>query len=60
MWIKTKDGDYYNMEYSQTIYMVEKDFTRIAFDGRVVCVQGDQRDTIVQNIISGTKLMEVE
>jgi len=59
MWIKTKDGDYHNMDHCWNIFLDDSDNTCLCFDGYTVRIPGDYRDTIVRNIISGMKILEV-
>lgn len=60
MWIKTQDGDYYNLDHCQQIYLDHEGYTYFRLRDRCVGVPGDYRETVISNIISGTKLMEVQ
>lgn len=59
MWIKTEDGDYYNMDRCRQIYLDYEGDTHFCFDKCNIVGKGDLRDTVVANIVSGTKIMEV-
>lgn len=59
MWIKTKHGDFYNMEHCRQIYLDNDGYTCFCMDGVTLQVEGDYRETIIQNIVSETKIMEV-
>ena len=59
MWIKTEDGDYYNMDMCREIYLDHEGYTYFRLDNCCVGVYGDIREDVVTNIISGTKVMEV-
>ena len=60
MWIKTQDGDYYNLDRCKEIYLDTMGNTHFCFDGTNIIAEGDVRDAVVVNIVSGTKVMEVE
>lgn len=60
MFIKTRDGDYYNLDLAQQIYLSDDGmYTYFRLRDCCIGVPGDIRDAIVTNIISGTKVMEV-
>ena len=59
MWIKTQDGNYYNMTYCREIFSDDNDCTHFRFDDCDICVPGDCRYVVIKNIISGTQLLEV-
>ena len=60
MWIKDKDGDYYNMDHVKEIYYDGgSNNTRVSFGATVVAIPGDVRDVVIANLVSGTKIMEV-
>ena len=61
MWIRDKDGDYYNMDCcSEICYDSEFNVTRVCINhNRYVLYNGDLRGDLIANIISGTKIMEV-
>lgn len=63
MWIKAQDGKYLNTDYMTAIYAVKDSSTycRMTDDWSYdISRTEDLRETIIQNIISGTKLMEVQ
>lgn len=60
MWIKTQDGDYYNLDRCREIYLDYVGNTHFCFSNTAVITKGDVRDVVMANIISGTKVMEVE
>jgi len=60
MWIKNGEGDYYNLERCREIYIDGKGNTHFCLDGCNIIAEGDIRDVVIKNIISGTKVMEVE
>lgn len=61
MWIKTKNGDYFNADYLRRCYLDEDGDTRCDFANthHGIYWDGDVREDIIANIISGTKVMEV-
>ena len=61
MWIRDKQGDYYNMECcSEICYDSTFNVTKIRINhNQFVLYDGDLRRDIITNIISGTKIMEV-
>lgn len=60
MWIKTQDGDYYNLDRCREIYLDYTGNTHFCFSNTAIITKGDVRDAVMRNIISGTKVMEVE
>lgn len=59
MWIKDKFGDYINADQVISIYE-KSDSTFLKYANYTLeLTDGDYRDEIILNIISGTKLMEV-
>jgi very-short-patch-repair endonuclease len=59
MWIKSQDGDYYNMDMCREIYLDREGYTYFRFDNCCVGTLGDNRETVIANIISGTPVLEV-
>lgn len=61
MWIKTKNGDYFNTDHLKSCYLDDDGDTCCAFDGTYhsIYLDGDVREEIIKNIISGTPVMEV-
>ena len=60
MWIKTQDGDYYNLDHCREIYLDYDGNTHFCFSNTAVIANGDVRDAVVTNIISNTKVVEVK
>ena len=60
MWIKTQDGDYYNLDRCRQIYIDYAGYTHFCFDSCNIIAEGDIRDKVIMNIISGTKVIDVE
>ena len=63
MWIKTVSGNFVNSDFVKKIeYEGEHTTIRVVGENSSIIVAYDKdiRATIVQNIISGTKLMEVK
>lgn len=59
MWIKDKDGDYFNLDHCRQIYTDGDGRTHFCFDRTAVIVDCDVKDVVIKNIISGTKYLEV-
>lgn len=59
MWIRDNDGDYFNLDHCRQIYTDEDGCTHFCFDRTAVIVNYDVKDKVIQNIISGTKYLEV-
>ena len=63
MWIKTCDGEYVNTDWISSFYTNGSDTFAYVGESTIktmVSRTEDLRSTIIQNIISGTKIMEVE
>lgn len=61
MWIKSEDGNYYNVDLCREIFLDHSgNFTYFRFDSVCIGVPGDVRERVMMHIIDGTKVLEVQ
>lgn len=60
MWIKTQNGEYYNADFLEKMFLDSSNYTCFRFSGGYLSVPGDIRETVMECILSRVDIMEVE